>query len=578
MHWTILMQGRLAQTPSGGQSRVAITARLSMLATCLLLLAAPTNSLATGSSALSWGENYHTELAAGFESHFEESPVSVLVNKITSIATGKLFTVALLENGTIASWGLDEKGQLGNGRKGDGENGGGTFETGQTDFTVLEAEHEGEWSEKPLEEVQTITASGEHAMALLKDGKVVAWGDNEWGQLGNGKGGFERITHEVTYVPKEVIGKEGLGKLEGVVLIASSGEDNFAVTDEGKAMMAWGGNKHGQLGIGELGPEKCIGSQGELNGEGEHEEPCSTYPRPVKFPTALKEELKEGATITAVSAFADSTFILLSNGEVWSWGFNGQGQLGTGGSTKSPEDLVIEPQQVKNLGSAEGDLGPAVAIAAGNDHALALLEDGEVVSWGDDEDGELGQEASEKCANEVACFKTPRKVEGLEHVTTIAAGLQDSFVLIGGKVYSFGKDSDGELGNGTHTEAADDIPAAIPGLEHVSAISAGNLHTNALLESGYSVPTALLKLAVDVESLKLGWTFSASEFQLRIAVFEQEHLRAPRYGSIIKVSSTEHKSNYESHEYSFTDLTSEPHVIRVQTGEKTRLLVATPEP
>jgi hypothetical protein len=258
--------------------------------------------------------------------------------------------------------------------------------------------------------------------------------------------------------------------------------------------------------------------------------------------------------------------------------FQRKGQLGTGGPTKGHENIVDEPQQVKNLGEEKGDLGPAVAVAAGDEHALALLEGGKVVAWGDDEYGELGGRASEECGGKVSCFTTPREVEGLKEVASIAAGLQDSFAVRGGKVYSFGKDEDGELGNGFRTEAEEDAPTAISGLEHVQLVSAGNLHTNALLESGIAGPEPLLTVTPSVESLTVAWTYKTSEYKVRVALFEQEHLRAPRYGSNIVVSASSNKRDYELGEYSFTGLTPEPHIIKVLTGEKSRLVVGTPDP
>lgn len=578
----------LDMCPHEHRSRHARRLGLLLIAVvAMAVLSSPNAYATTGVSAVSWGEDEHTELGAGYLAKFEDSPVAVTVSEsfggaavkdITELATGKQFSLALLESGRVLSWGWNEQGQLGDGTKGyNGEEKQGTWEKGKVDVFVSEVEREGKWEDKPLENVTAISANGEHGLALLSNGHLVAWGDNEWGQLGNGRGGYEKDTGEIAYTPKEVVGKEGKGKPENIALIASGGEENFAVLSGGKEMLAWGGNKSGQLGIGELGPEKCIGSQGELNSKGEHEEPCSTYPRLVKFPSVLKEHLADGAHITAVSAFGDFTLMLLSDGEVWSWGDNGKGALGTGGSTKNSEDVFDEPQQVKYLGEEKTDtLGPAVAIAAGKDHALALLTGGEVVAWGDNEDGDLGRKTSEEC-QKTPCSTTPVKAEHLESVTSIAAGLQDSFAVSGGRVYSFGDDVVGELGNGTTNESANSTPTAIAGVEHVGSVSAGNLHTAALLQSGVAPPAPLASLKPGLDSLDLSWTFKASEYKTRVGKFVEEKPRSPEWGKITTISATENKKDYEASEFLYSGLTPVLQVVKLVGGEQELLILGLPE-
>lgn len=556
-----------------------ITGKVRVLLACVSALgvcaALPASGYATsGVDGVAWGQNTHVELDAGYIDNLQESPVAMLQEKIVEVATGKQFSIALLESGKVVAWGINERGELGDdsGERGNNES---SWEKGVNDSYVGEIEKEGKWEGKPLEGVKEVAAHGEHAIALLTNGKVVTWGDNEWGQLGNGLGGFEDETHEDQRTPKEVVGKEGKGELKDVTMVAAGGEDDFAVEDEGKEMMAWGGNKYGQLGTNEAvsGPEKCTNEQGEKVGE-HHEEPCATYPRPVDLPSVVTEG---SAHITAVSVMGLSTYILLSNGQVWAWGENPSGQIGDNGSTKNSEDISNTPQEVKYLGEVEGSIGTPVALAAGVEHVLALLSNGEVAAWGDDEMGELGGAAPEECQGKDPCSKVPRKIEGVSGVSSIAAGQQDSFLVKSGKVYAFGKDSNGELGIGTRTESALSTPTLISGLEHVKSVSAGNLHTNALLESGYSPPTPLATLTPGVDSLTLKWTLEDSEYKTREALFNPEKPLAPEWSKATVFSATENKHDYEIKEFTYSELTPVRHEVKLVGGEEELVMQATPE-
>jgi alpha-tubulin suppressor-like RCC1 family protein len=547
---------------------------LSLLAIAFVAAPGAANA-STGGAALGWGENIHTELGAGYYSALEESPVAVMANEevpygagatnMTQIVAGKEFTLALLENGRVLSWGLNEQAQLGDGTKGNGKEvegklGYGTWEKAVTDVFVSEVEREGKWEHTPLEGVKEISGGGEHGMALLSSGHVVAWGDNEWGQLGNGKGGYEYITGESTLTPKEVVGKEGKGKLTNVTMIASGGESNFAVLSGNKTMMAWGGEAKGQLGLGELEAgeiEECIESQGELNAKGEHFEPCVTYPHQIPFPAELKTILEGGATITAVAAHATTAYILLSTGEVWGWGSNIHGQLGVG----LPKGVVSSsvPQRVHNLGT-EGGLGKATAIAAGNDHALAILSTGEVVAWGNDEYGEMGAGSTEVCSYDKPakeegpryCVATPKKVGTLASVTAIGAGLQDSFVVTGGKIYAFGKNTEGDLGIGTSSSTTS--PTEVKGVSNVTAVSGNNSHTAALLANGVSAPAPIMRVKPGTKTLKVSWALPTEpeEIKLRLGKYVRAKPLSPEWATVAILTATnEHSANYAAHSYTF---------------------------
>ncbi|MEX2237745.1 MAG: hypothetical protein WEB00_09450 [Dehalococcoidia bacterium] len=136
-----------------------------------------------------------------------------------------------------------------------------------------------------------------------------------------------------------------------------------AVTTEPGKAMAWGKNNEGQVG--------------------------STVCEPCFVPFVVNAGAGLTDTVISVDAGGNGGFgpglstghslAVLSNGTVWAWGSDRQGQIGDGGS--NTERLL--PVQV--IGVAD-----AVSVAAGGEHSLALLENGTVVAWGDDAFGQLG--------------------------------------------------------------------------------------------------------------------------------------------------------------------------------------------
>jgi Regulator of chromosome condensation (RCC1) repeat/Carboxypeptidase regulatory-like domain len=261
----------------------------------------------------------------------------------------------------------------------------------------------------------------------------VAWGDNNYGQLGDGDyEGFSiapvavgRLGEEVTVGDEVAVGEE-------VTALAAGYEHGLALLRNGK-VMAWGENGDGQLGDGtSLGPETCVFLSD-----------CSKVPVEVK-------ELDEATAIAAGYYFS---LALLSSGKVMAWGDGGNGQLGDGNEFKSEV-----PAQVTGLSEA-------AAIAGGGFHSLALLKNGTVMAWGEDEYGQLGN-GNETNSN------VPVEVIGLSGVKAVAVGVQHSLALLSsGKIMAWGENGSGQLGDGSRTSS--DVPVEASELSGVTAIAAG---------------------------------------------------------------------------------------------------------
>jgi alpha-tubulin suppressor-like RCC1 family protein len=276
---------------------------------------------------------------------------------------------------------------------------------------------------------------------------VSSWGAGEQGQLGNGTTTASDLAGPVT----------GLGS--GVAAISAGSLHGLALMTGGQ-VVAWGENGSGELGDGtSSGPQTCSSGFATVA--------CSTTPVPVDGLSRVR----------AISAGGGSSFALLHDRTVASWGSNFAGALGDG----STEDSDV-PVTVSGLDRVK-------AISADGAHALAL-RGGRVLAWGDNEYGQLGDgthTGPESCpsagSSTVPCSRTPVPVQGLRGVIAISAGADHNLALLkDGTVMAWGVNNDGQLGNNTTTDS--DVPVPVSSLTGVKAISAGGFHSLALLSDG----------------------------------------------------------------------------------------------
>ena len=168
---------------------------------------------------------------------------------------------------------------------------------------------------------------------------------------------------------------------------------------------------------------------------------------------------------TQISAGEFHTCALLDSGGVHCWGDNFRGQLGDGMSGSGQEQP--EPQRVLGISTA-------AHIAAGASHNCAALRDGRVQCWGSNFRGQLGDGSTSN--NPVPVF-----VVGVADAVAVAAGLDHSCALRqGGGIKCWGYNGDGELGNGSAVFYSTSV-VDVSGISTATALSAGNLHTCALL-------------------------------------------------------------------------------------------------
>jgi alpha-tubulin suppressor-like RCC1 family protein len=474
---------------------------------------------APAGAAASWGENYFGQLGAFYRDRYESSPVGVEgLSGITEVAATEAFNLALLADGTVASWGGNGHGQLGDdGKKPNWEEG--------TGHVLVKAEdpvtHQAAGS---LQGVGAVAAANEHAMALMRDGTVLAWGNDEYGQLGDGQQGFERALNINERLPKVV---PGLG---GISAIAAGGGSDYAVTAAG-TVMAWGSDTEGQLGLGQPGPNHCETVTAHFPAF----EYCSERPKAVmwKNPANGLEEPLTG--VKAVYAGQFTAYALLQNGHLVSWGGNHDGELGTGAETWRGSEFPVTEVKRSNGQSLSG----VVEVAAGYSSTLARLANGEVLGWGSAERGALAGTPAEDCRHELTpqkqrrlaargslgreprpCIKLATPMPAVErlHPQALAAGHDYGLALSGGVVYSWGSNELGQLGLGrtprgrgkkngasARQEVGAATPAKVKGTGAVDAISAGGTHAVALLAPGVAPPAPLLSATPGALSLNVSW-------------------------------------------------------------------------
>ncbi len=322
-----------------------------------------------------------------------------------SIAAGGAHSLALKSDGTILSWGWDADGQLGDNI---------ALEPKATPVAV-----------NPASGIVAIAAGGNHSLALKSDGTVLAWGRDNAGQLGND------LALEDKPKPVSVSG------LTNIIAISAGYAHSLALKSNG-TVYAWGDDADGQLGDDPVLLEQ---------------------PVPV---------LVSGVNnVVAIAAGGSHSLALKSDGTVLAWGNDASGQLGNDAAFGN-----------KRTAEAVSDATGIVAVSAGASHSLALKSDGTLLSWGSDENGELGNDPA------LAKQPTPVVVRGSSGIIAMAGGRGHSIALKSdGTMLAWGNDQYGQLGDDTALDSQA-TPKAVAVAEGVVAIAAGNRHSLALKQNG----------------------------------------------------------------------------------------------
>lgn len=496
--------------------------------TCALTDSSPFDPSISDRTIYCWGANYIDQLGRSQDESLE-SPVGMASSTATSstqqisttrpiqqdadicpcepapatdisdavlISAGSNHTCAIRLDRTTSCWGANDLGQLGNGSTGIFSS-----ESSATSHQTV-----------GIADAIWIAAGGYNSCALQLTGSVSCWGNNEYGQLGNGQ--FNRNS-------------SGNSKVVGIndATSVSAGSFYTCAVRQDNSVSCWGANTSGQLGAGET--EEVLSSQvpvqvsgiadaeavdlgffhacalhkdntvscwgdNEYGQLGNSNVPQSQSPIPVKT---------EGITdATSISTGQFHTCAVHQNGTITCWGDNAFGQLGNGqtddsGLQRTPvSNTAAQKKSNISLRSVQSEFFTSVigitdasAVANGDVHTCALHRDGTVSCWGDNEAGQLGNNRARLNWNVWEQLSpVPVRVEDITDAISVDSGAQYSCALHESATVScWGNNDNGQLGNGQMgTEAESPVPVPVEGISGVKAISTGAFHTCALHQTG----------------------------------------------------------------------------------------------
>jgi alpha-tubulin suppressor-like RCC1 family protein len=334
-----------------------------------------TLALGDDGSLWAWGCNGSGQLGDGTNTT-RIRPV-LIDTGYSAISAGYSHSIGLKTDGTLWTWGYNQQGQLGDGTLIDKNI---PVQIG-SNYKAISAGKFGLY--------------GEHSLALKTDGTLWAWGYNQRGQLGDG-----------TLVDRTIPVKIGTG----FTAISAGGEHSLALKANG-TLWAWGFNFYGQLGDNSTNDKKSpvqIGSDfvaiaaGVIHSLGIKSDQTlwawgngmtgqlgdstteTVRDKPVKIGSGFSAISTGGSGLFPIFNCAGSHCLAIkTDGTVWTWGYNCDGQLGDGNTN----NIHVVPTQIVSPLITNPSL---FSISAGGSHSVLLALDGTLWAWGDNACGQFG--------------------------------------------------------------------------------------------------------------------------------------------------------------------------------------------
>jgi alpha-tubulin suppressor-like RCC1 family protein len=402
----------------------------------------PQAAASSPGQVVSFGENIWGQLGNAGLAQSDPTPDAVTLPGATGspvqVAVGEDHSIVLTSSGQIYTFGT---GGLGSGNR---------FSEFRTPVAITLPGATG----SPVQAAAGVSFS----LVSTATGQLYTFGYNAVGQLGDGKSGYEEDpTPEAITLP---------GATGSPAEVAAGREFSLVLTSSGQ-LYAFGGDSHGEL-----------GNDNPFDFEG------------VPTPEAITLPGATGSPVQ-IAAGEYHSLVLTSSGQLYTFGDDHSGQLGNG---KSDNETHATPEAI----TLPGATGSIVQIAAGWEFSLALTSSGQLYTFGNDEDGQLGNGKSD-----VEPHATPEAI-ALTGVTgsieEIAAGKNHALVVTSsGQLYAFGSDQYGQLGNGKNEETPFTTPTLVD-LPSVTSVALGSSANHVLA----IVPAPPPPLAVSTTTLPAG--------------------------------------------------------------------------
>ena len=345
-----LGQGTAGSTPQKTPVRVPLPAGVASGFTYKQAVAGGYHVLAVGSDGIvySWGANDRGQLGDGTTTgHFKPLPVKGADGqpfKAVQVSAGSSDSAAIDPQGRVYTWGSEIYG---------------SYSSSPRLTPTLAKDPNG--SGQGLHAVQ-VSANYSFIMALDADGNVYTWGYNNYGQLGNGTATAEN-SQIYAADPARVPDPKDTSKAFKAAQISAGSDHALAIGQDG-TLWAWGKNDAGQL--------AHSGYENQLT--------------PMQVPSPKNSSL--GFKVAWISAGVNQTIVGDENGTAWAWGYNYLGQLGTN-SNDTQDNTPAQMSPPAGQDNPAKGFTPA-QVSVGGYHGLAIGQDGNAYSWGDNEYGQLG--------------------------------------------------------------------------------------------------------------------------------------------------------------------------------------------
>ena len=331
-----------------------------------------------------------------------------------SLAAGSEHTCAILSDETMSCWGANTFGQLGTGDTTASPTPAGVSFVNPGGITTL----------YPV----SVSSSQYHTCTVLNDGSVQCWGDNAYGQLGDGTNTSQSSPTGVDFGQGHSAVMVGVGKTHTCAIL------------EDASVSCWGYNIHGQLGDG---------TNTQRN-------------------APISVDLGQDRSAVAISLGESHTCALLDDTTLKCWGFNNHGQLGDGTLTSSNAPTTID----------FGD-DTAVAMSAGRHHTCALLSDESTSCWGWNDRGQLGD-------GTIVSQSSPTSVDtnGTGVISLSTGDRHTCAVLDNGTAICWGNNIFGQLGNGANSNSQIPVFTGLSSGTNIVGMVTGTHHTCAAIDDG----------------------------------------------------------------------------------------------